>query len=261
MIKNFLLQLQFLTRIPVPFNVEFDRDSFARGIVFAPLIGAIIGLILGGVFLAINVADRVLLSVLGVIIAEIFITGGLHLDGLADTSDGFFSNRPREEILKIMSDSRIGTNGTLALILILGCKVALLVNIDAGNLLPCIIGMPVLSRMNIIWSAGMSGYAKKEEGLGKSIAEKIGPKEIVVSTFIALVICVPLLKTASLALAAGLIIFCILFTHYTRKRIGGVTGDTFGALIEISEIGYLFLYFVLQNIINRFFAEFKIILM
>ena len=115
----FLMQIQFLTRIPIPVKIKFDEKVFARSMMLSPLAGFIIGIILGFTYYFAHLTEKPLFAAVMVVAAWIVLTGGLHLDGLADTSDGIFSNRPKEKILEIMKDSRIGTNGTIALILII----------------------------------------------------------------------------------------------------------------------------------------------
>ena len=247
MLKGFLLQLQFLTRIPAPLSVEFDEDSFSRGVIFAPVVGLLIGLIIAGIYILAGFTGRPVIAVLAALVAEIIITGGLHLDGLADTFDGIFSNRPREEILRIMKDSRIGTNGTLSLILLIISKIGLLLIINKGNIIPCLIMMPVLSRMNIAWTAGISTYARKEKSPAASIVNNTGVIKIIIATFISAVPCAILLKLASVPVIIALIVFVILFTIYVEKKIGGITGDVIGAVIELSELVFLFTFIVFKS--------------
>ena len=145
--KSFIMMIQFLTRIPINVNLDISEDDFLQGIVFFPLVGLIIGMFtvvfhyfgyrLGGTFLAAVMAVG----------AEAFITGGLHLDGLGDTFDGIYSNRSRERILEIMKDSRLGTNGALAIILVLLLKVALIHSIAPSRIYGVLLLMPVFSKL------------------------------------------------------------------------------------------------------------------
>ncbi len=247
MLKGFILQLQFLTRIPVNIDIEFDENSFSRGIIFAPVIGLLIGVIIAGIYIVAGFTGRPIIAVLAAVIAEIIITGGLHLDGLADTFDGIFSNRPKEKILRIMKDSRIGTNGTLSLILIIVSKIWLMLIINTNYIVPCLIIMPALSRMNITWTAGMSTYARKEKSAAASIVNNTGMKEIVITTVIAAAPCAALLQLLSAPAVAAVIIFVILFTAYVKKKIGGITGDIIGAVIELSELIFLITVIVCES--------------
>ena len=118
MIKGFIILLQFMTRIPVPVKVEYDEEKLGKSIKYFPLVGLIIGFFLFAVnFFAGKVIENRQITAVVVIMAEILITGLIHIDGLADTADGLFSYAGKEKMLEIMKDSRIGTNGTVALIL------------------------------------------------------------------------------------------------------------------------------------------------
>ncbi|MCU0821716.1 MAG: adenosylcobinamide-GDP ribazoletransferase [Spirochaetes bacterium] len=247
MFKGFLLQLQFLTRIPAPVNVEFDEKLFSRGVIFAPVIGLLIGVILAGVYILADFTGRPIIAVIAVIIAEIIITGGLHLDGLADTFDGIFSNRPKEEILRIMKDSRIGTNGTLSLILLIVSKIGLMLIINKEYIIPCLVVMPVMSRMCIAWTAGISAYAGNAKSPAAFLVKNTGAREIIISTFIAVVPCAAVLKFVSVPAFIAVVVFAVLFTAYVKKKIGGITGDIIGAVIELSEHVFLFTIIICES--------------
>jgi adenosylcobinamide-GDP ribazoletransferase len=243
MLKMFLMQIQFLTRIPVPVKIKFDDKKFAKSMVLSPVIGLLIGIILGGVYYIAQMTGKQLFAAVAVITAEIIITGGLHLDGLADTFDGIFSNRPKNEILKIMKDSRIGTNGTIALILIILLKAALLVSINNSRLILYLFAMPAVSRMNILWTAGTSDYAGKD-GMGKSAVEHSGVAEIIIATAIGCIIGAFCFRWAAIVAVPAAIIFALIFCAYVKRKIGGITGDIIGAVIELTEIVVLFVLFV-----------------
>lgn len=119
MIKLFWATLSFLSRLPVPerWSQGLDIDRYVRGIVTFPVVGALLGLLSGLVFLAVQAWCGIPLAALFAVLALALLTGGFHLDGLADTCDGVFSARRRERMLEIMRDSRLGTHGGLALIL------------------------------------------------------------------------------------------------------------------------------------------------
>ena len=248
MIELFLIQLQFLTRIPVPFKVDFNESKLAKGIVLSPLVGLVIGLILFLLFTLFSFTGKFFISIIVVLIIETAITGGLHLDGLADTYDGIFSNRPRDKILEIMKDPSIGTNGTLALIFTFMLKTGFLFSLQHINIPFYLIVMPVMGRMNMTLSAGLSTYARKKKGLGESIIKNTGIKEAVIAVVISTVITVIFIKTKGIAAAVSGIIFTIVFTKYIFKKLGGSTGDTLGAVVELTEIFFLFSMVVFESI-------------
>lgn len=252
-VNGFILQLQFLTRLPVPLKIKFEERAFARGIIFAPVIGFIIGVAIAGVYLLAGLLDARSLAVLLALVAEIALTGGLHLDGFADMCDGLFSYRDRERMLAIMKDSRIGTNGALGLILLILAKFILLMSLPERHLVACLMIMPVLGRMTIAWSVGISPYARKDEpGLAGSLIQHTGIIEIAASTVISLGIAIMFLKIAALPLAMIVIAASLMVNLFAVKKIGGITGDVLGGVIEISEVLFIAAVLVLGRVYGRY---------
>jgi len=248
-LNGFLLNLRFLTRIPVPVEIEHDDRAFAAGSVFAPIIGLIIGLIAAGVYLVSAPLDRRGLSILLAMAAGIAVTGGLHLDGLADTFDGLFSYRDRNRVLAIMKDSRMGTSGAIALFLVLMLKYLMLVSLSDVQLIPCLVASPVLSRMTIAWSAGLSPYARQDTtGITAGLIRYTGAVEIIIATTLALIISVLFLKLAAVPLIMIVIASALLMNLYVKFRIGGITGDIIGAVIELSETAFLLSVLALDKV-------------
>ena len=256
MIKGFFLQIKFLTRIPF-FNIEFDEDKFARGIIFAPVVGLIIGGFLVLAYLGVSIFENRIITAITLVFFEVVLTGGLHLDGLADTCDGVFSGRSTEMMLEIMKDSRIGTNGTLAIILCLSFKTALLSSIEGSSMIACLLVMPVLSRYNIIVSSAISKYAREIKGMGEAIVKKTGLREMIIGILITLIICIPASRSAVIPLIITSLAFAFIFTGYVKSKLGGITGDIMGAVIEISEVAVLAAAFIIYspvtgNIVSKF---------
>ena len=130
--KGFLLLLSFMTRIPMP-KTEYDEEKLGKSMKYFPVVGIIIGFILlffciifNFIFKNINYSAALPLMIIVIILTDLITTGGLHLDGLADTFDGIFSYRSKHKMLEIMKDSRLGSNGALALILYFLLKFVLL---------------------------------------------------------------------------------------------------------------------------------------
>ena len=119
--KLFLAMLQFMTRIPVPesWTKDLDFNRSVEGIIWFPLVGFVVGAVATAVYSVALLWSDVYLASACYVLALALITGAFHLDGLADTCDGIFSARKRERMLEIMRDSRLGTNGGLALIFII----------------------------------------------------------------------------------------------------------------------------------------------
>lgn len=240
MIKMLLMQIQFLTRIPLPVKIKFDEKIFAKSMVLSPLAGLLIGIITGLAYYLAQMTEKQIFAAVIAVAVEIAVTGGLHLDGLADTFDGIFSNRPKSKMLSIMKDSRIGTNGTIALILVILCKTAILVSLSSSRLILYLFALPAVSRMNILWAAGTSAYAARD-GMGKSVVKYTDIKEIITGTLIACVISAVFFRWAAFAVVPAAIAFALIFCAYVKRKIGGITGDIIGAVIELTEIVVLFI--------------------
>ncbi len=128
MSKLFWAMLSFITRLPVPrrWSQGLDFEHYSRGIISFPLIGLLLGAISGLVFMVLQAWCGAPLAALFSVLVLVLMTGGFHLDGLADTCDGVFSARSRDRMLEIMRDSRLGTHGGLALIFVVLAKILVL---------------------------------------------------------------------------------------------------------------------------------------
>ena len=232
MIKQLIILIQFMTRIPVFVNVEYDEEKLGKSIKYFPLVGAIIGIFLYGInILAGKITVNRQIAAMIIIIAEIFITGLIHIDGLADTADGLFSYAEKEKILEIMKDSRVGTNGAVALILYFMTKVILLSEIRPEY----IILYPVISRLSTSINAGLGEYARKN-GMSNGIIAKNGKKEAVISIIITMILSFIILKVKGLIILIFAILFILLLMKGVKRKIGGITGDTMGASLELTSI-------------------------
>lgn len=236
---RFLILLQFMTRIPVPIKINFDKKEFGKSSTFFPLVGFIIGGISFFIYYLLkDFVSKELLATI-ILIVDALLTGGLHLDGLADSFDGLFSYRKKEEVLKIMKDPRIGTNGVLILIFFLFLKWQLLINIEPIM----IIVVATLSRTSILYNIAFGKYAK-EDGMGNPMVSESGYKEFILGTLISFIILYPLIRSSFFLYLIGGIIFNVITLFYLKKKIGGVTGDTLGAIIELSSVLVLIICFI-----------------
>lgn len=237
--KNFVLLLQFFTRIPIKKNYQYDNESYGKNTYLLPLVGLIIGLFIyfSDFLLKYLVLPKEIHGLL-LIFLWIILTGALHLDGLADTVDGIFSYRPKEKILEIMRDPHIGTNGVISLILIIIFKFYLYTNSDISIIfLSFIVG-----RLTIIMSASFGNYARNK-GMALAIIEYNNRFSFIKSLIITLIIFSFWRKNMFfLFLTLGLSFF---IHKKVIKKIGGITGDTLGFLCEISEVIFIFFTIIL----------------
>ncbi|MCL6610538.1 MAG: adenosylcobinamide-GDP ribazoletransferase [Peptococcaceae bacterium] len=242
---SLVFALQHLTRLPLP-QVPFDERRLGRSGMFFPLAG----LILGGILIALDWLAGVLFppaARAAVVVAGLAaLTGGIHLDGFMDTVDGVFSGRPRERKLEIMRDSRVGAFGALAVFCLLLLKYALLTGLAGTGGFPALIMMAVFGRWAMTYALARFPYAR-EEGLGKLFSRHTGSFELALASLTALV------AAAGSGGAGGVIIFFAtavlahLLCAYFNKMLGGLTGDTYGALNEALEVFVLALYLPLRE--------------
>jgi adenosylcobinamide-GDP ribazoletransferase len=207
--------LRFLTIVPLPVAWAPGDTPLIKSVRLFPLVGLMIGALLTitGILSGWLWDDAV--RAMAIVVVWGVITAGLHLDGLSDTFDGVMSWRPRERKLEIMRDSRIGVMGALALAAILGLKVALLVASSTWIWLPALLLAPALGRWAICY--GLCGYpSARPDGLGAMVQAQTTPS---------------ILRDATM-IAIGL----ALFARWWTRDLGGLTGDTYGALCEIGEV-------------------------
>jgi adenosylcobinamide-GDP ribazoletransferase len=225
--------LRFLTIIPLPGMPPSSEGSIGRAIPLFPLAGLVLGALLAalGAVLGGLWGDGV--RAVGLVVAWGVLTAGLHLDGLSDTFDGVMSWRGRERKLEIMRDSRIGAMGALALAAVLGLKVAWLA--AAGDAwLPAIVLAPVLGRWADVYGI-VTFPPAREGGLGKTFQSMLGPRDFSLATATAL--SAALLLAGPRGLAALLLVWLVSHAlgRWWTRDLGGLTGDTYGALCEIGE--------------------------
>lgn len=230
MINGLILSLQFFTRIPINKEIDFNKENIKYSIFFLPLVGIIIGG-LGGVVYALLAPHNLILASFITLLTSIVITGGLHLDGLADTFDGFLANREKEETLEIMKDSRIGAFGVLSMLLLIMLKFILILSIDN---LPLILALSLAnSRLVSAWLIAVKKNAKPS-GLGKLFTSSDPKRLVLISGIIYIVVLVILDVRYLIPLTLNFLVGQYM-AYISYKKIGGLTGDVSGCIIEIGE--------------------------
>ena len=243
--KSFILMIQFMTRFPIPLTVEFTAEHFVSGMKWMPLVGLLAALPGALVFfLADTWLSRDIAALFSVIML-ITVTGGLHLDGIADTADGLFSYRSRERMLEIMRDSTLGANGVTALVLTILLKFTLLANIPGQGALFAVLATPVLGRTALTWHSASARYAREVRGIGDYV-NQMGISQALAATVLSFALILLLLisfgvrssivPAVSMILLLPSITLSTGFAAYLKMRLGGITGDTIGASIELSEM-------------------------
>lgn len=254
--------------IPVPPIVDVDRRTARRAMAAFPLVGLLLGLA-GGVVLA--VFSWLGLAWLGAVLAVALLawfTGGLHLDGVADTADGLGSRRDAETALAIMKRSDIGPMGVITLLMVLLVDVAALVGLTGLGPLTgalwlapaALVVAAMTARVSVVWATTTGGESARPGGFGA-----LFERSSTVTTALAHSVAVMLVAAAAGWLSGGIpglvalpiaVLAGHLFAHFWQiqllKRLGGHTGDTFGSLVELTQSVVLIAAAVAMGVALRF---------
>ncbi|TVY07723.1 adenosylcobinamide-GDP ribazoletransferase [Paenibacillus cremeus] len=247
---------QFLTRLPLPVNLHYDDALFRRSVVFYPVVGVVLGWLLVGIGQMLLLIGVPVLPAAALLLASwVILTGALHLDGLMDTADGILSHRSRERMLEIMKDSRVGAMGVVACVLVLLLKWSLLQELLKQGASPQLFLLPLAtlwSRWFMVVAIARWPYARQEQGGGMGgMFRGIGWFTLAVQTGLAVLAACFTAEAAgfeasrawataalfgAVSGAAGLIM-----SRYLSSKLGGLTGDTYGAMNELLEAVLLLL--------------------
>jgi adenosylcobinamide-GDP ribazoletransferase len=231
---DFLEAVRFLTVIPIPLRKAPTAGAMV-GSAYFPLVGALIGglLVLASKLLACLWSAQ-LVSVILVVIWAV-LTGGMHLDGLADASDAMLSRRTRTQKLAIMKDSSVGTFGALAVFCALLLKASFLNELSTTLQLQALALAPALGRWALV-QAAFFYPAAREEGMGRLFREHIRSRDFVIATLLMVGLALLLLSFWGVVIFGGIWLMAALINRSFSKALGGLTGDTYGALCEVSEV-------------------------
>ncbi len=235
-LASFLAALRFLTIVPLSWRCEQDGRFFVASLAWFPVIGLLIGLVCATLISGLLPFFPSPVLAMAALVLLAAVSGCLHLDGLADSGDGLLSARPRERILEIMRDSHTGAMGVIALIVVLLGKYAALSSLGAPTLLTTLIVMPLAGRCAIVLTMACLPYAREGEGLGRLF---YSPSSRWAALW-ALALLAGVLSCSgwrmSLAVLVAVLTTVLLFSLWCRARIGGATGDTLGAVCELTEM-------------------------
>ena len=173
-----------------------------------------------------------------VLIISMIASGGMHLDGFADSCDGFYAGRSKEKILEIMRDPHVGTMGIIGIFSILLLKFSILVSVPKAMILQLLIAMPVFSRCVQVISCYF-GYAR-QEGKARNFISQAHPVQLLVSLIFTFSVLALLFGVNGILLATVSLLPALIFIAFVKRKISGMTGDTIGAASEIAEVSMLF---------------------
>ncbi|WP_246539986.1 adenosylcobinamide-GDP ribazoletransferase [sulfur-oxidizing endosymbiont of Gigantopelta aegis] len=235
-LHTFYIALSFLTRIPVPIKGEVKQSDIGQSILFYPLVGALIGLILflltqGILFWSPDFSSDVLAAVL--LIVWVLLTGGLHLDGLADSADAWIGGlNDRERTLAIMKDPYCGPIAVAVIVLLLLLKWTALSALLEADYAAFLIVVPMLSRALIIVLFMTTTYVR-DSGLGSALLDFLPEENYLWLSLLASVVAYLIFAGFASILLVALVVYGL--RAMMLQRIHGMTGDTLGAIVEISE--------------------------
>lgn len=238
--QSFLIGLQFLTRICLVKQTVWTEEGFGKSVRYFPLVGAVLGLCYGGTaFLMFNLLPSLgyyvphHFGVALLVIMTVVLTGGIHCDGFMDTCDGVFSGRPRDRMLEIMKDSRVGSFGVVSFVLLILLQYSLLSDITSSQLWKILFIMPIIGRLMMTAVITLCPYARNE-GMGKAFASYATRKMLAAVTVYTMILLLPAGGTglAAFVAACG---FTMYFARYIKRVLGGMTGDVYGAVCTLSE--------------------------
>ncbi|HEX3032073.1 MAG TPA: adenosylcobinamide-GDP ribazoletransferase [Bacillota bacterium] len=237
MLSRFVVAVQSLTRLHL-YDVEWNEENYGRSSAFFTIVGLLIGTILWAVYAAAGKHFPVEVVAALLIAAELIITGGMHLDGFMDSMDGLFSGRSRERKLEIMKDSRVGANGVMAVVIMLLLKYTLLLHLPepaAGVL----ILVPAIGRWSDVYAFRLFPYARPE-GLGRAMPQYTKTSDLSFALMVLIAAAFWLLRIKGLVLVVLVTLLVHLMARQITKTLGGLTGDIYGFLIELTQVLALF---------------------
>lgn len=234
-IRSFWHAVQFLTRLPTPRITVFDPDELSRAALWFPLVGIVVGAIVALALWA-GAHATPWIGALCAVVAWVWVTGGLHLDGLGDVTDALAgAHRSPDRFLQILRDPHIGAFGVMAIVLQLMAKLVLLAQIAGAAALAPVVLAAAWARLGpAVWGLALPPLAP---GSGERFSRQLDPRVVAVEAAILALLSVWL---APVALAAIVVIPAIAL--YWRYRLGGITGDCLGAGIEVTETILLLLF-------------------
>lgn len=234
-----VIAFQFLTRLPTP-SIAFEADSLSRAVKFFPIVGLAVGS--GAVLLKALLLSHLSRSLIAliVLIYLVLITGCFHEDGLADCADGFGGGATKDHILTILKDSRIGSYGATALMLSLLTRYLLLASLPTERFAEYVISAHVLCR----WSALPLSYflppAREQDGQGARIAKLTSLSSLIFGSIFSFAVIAFALRWSAMGPMLAAILVVALSGWFYARKIGGVTGDCFGATNQLTEIAVYF---------------------
>lgn len=248
--KELVAAIRFLSTVPIPGSVQLFQTESATprlilGSAYFPLVGLLLALLLSIVPFALGsyVPQLVLAALL--VIVQVFLTGGLHLDGLMDTCDGIFGGVGRERKLEIMRDSRVGSFGVLGGVCLLLLKFAIFASLDLHLLSWALLTILPVSRWAMVMAVRQFPSARPA-GLGAAFRQTVSLRRLLVAALFSLVVALLLAHVVGLVLWISGTLVAVLIGIWATHHLGGLTGDIYGTIAEITEVTMLVIFTVIK---------------
>jgi adenosylcobinamide-GDP ribazoletransferase len=233
--RLYIIAIQFLTIIPLPFSVRCAERDLGRSLSFFPLAGLTLGALLVGLnYLMSAILPRGVVDIL-LIMALAVITGVLHLDGLADVCDGLAARGSRERFLAVMKDSRTGAAGAAGLILALLLKYQALLALPEDVKTQALFCFPMMARFAMVQMT-VGARNARSDGLGIAFIAGAGWFQMLIATLTTLACAVLLTGIRGLWLFTAAYLLTWMMKAWSHRKIAGVTGDIIGCAGELNEI-------------------------
>jgi adenosylcobinamide-GDP ribazoletransferase len=250
-LRLFFTALTFYTRLPGLGLADVSRHGLSRATRYFPLVGIVVGSLAAAVFWGAQWPFPAGVAVVLSMATSIWVTGALHEDGLADTCDGLGGGWSKQDVLRIMKDSRLGTYGTVGILLALLLKYNALLSLPVHLVPTVLIAGHAVSRLVPVVVIWRLAYVRDDDtSKVRPVASGIGPWQVVAAAAVGLL---PLLLLDQVLWAALIPVAAtgIWLTRLFLRRLGGYTGDTLGALQQACELAFYLGVIALWNYANR----------
>ncbi|MGT2934023.1 adenosylcobinamide-GDP ribazoletransferase [Streptococcus catagoni] len=235
MISALIIYTQFFSRIVI--SKQVDITYVKKGVPYITLFGFLLGSLTAGFYALCQLFLPGQIAWILYLLADLLLTGGFHLDALADTADGLFSSRKKERMLEIMKDSRIGSNGVLALILYYAFMISIYPYLPHARWI-LIISLATIGKAGLALQLYHMVYAREKEGSGNFF---VGTKtiHIVLAQFLPIAQSLVAFHWKGALAYSFVLVGAIVYRQFVYKKIDGHTGDTLGAFVEMAQVLYL----------------------
>ena len=253
-ITPFFIAMQFMTVVPIHLSNMPTPKQNALSVLYYPMIGLFIGGLLVLMAYVLSFLSNMALSAM-LLALWVYLTGGLHLDGLADMSDGVVGGfGDRQRMLDIMKDPSTGAMGVIVLVVVMLLKFGFIYSLVAMKAWAWLLVVPVVGRMMALVLFLGVPYVRVD-GIGKQMSDEL-PKTATSAILALWAVAVMMFlgvfhAYVAIAMAMGFLMFAVGYCRYWQRRIGGVTGDVIGGAIELSEMVMMGILVTVLSFIER----------